>query len=457
MKSQIQKVLKGVDADYVEIRLEDSLVTNISFLGKDLDDCTQSVSYGGNVRALVKGGWGFTTFNNIDELESKVRVAIEHARSIGTRRGENLTLAEVEPVELRVAYEPINDFCAIPLVKKVEIVRGYNDLALAFDKAITTTNSRYHDKKRKIIFANSDGTYIEKEDGDLAISVSAVVRNPKGSFFGRAYNGSSNNFNIVYGLEEDVKKGCRDALEIAASEPVKGGKYTVILDPTLAGVFIHEAFGHLSEGDNVYEDPNLQQVMQLGREFGRPILNVADTGLDVGTRGHIVVDDEGVKTERTYLIKEGKLVGRLHSRETAAKMGEKPTGSARAISFMFPPIPRMRNTMIEAGDCPFDEMIRQTKDGLYCIGARGGQTNGELFTFSAADAFVVRDGKIAERVRDVTLTGNVFETLGNIDLVGNDYTLHDSGGGCGKGGQMPLPVSHGSPHIRIQNVVVGGK
>ena len=117
----------------------------------------------------------------------------------------------------------------------------------------------------------------------------------------------------------------------------------------------------------------------------------------------------------------------------------------------------MRTTVIEPGDVPFDEMVKNTQKGLYCINARGGQTNGELFTFTAMDAFMIRDGKIAERVRDVTLSGNVFETLKNIDMIGNDYQIDDGPGGCGKAGQMPLATSEGSPHIRIQNVVVGGQ
>jgi TldD protein len=117
----------------------------------------------------------------------------------------------------------------------------------------------------------------------------------------------------------------------------------------------------------------------------------------------------------------------------------------------------MRNTCIERGGADFDDMIAGTRLGVYAIRASGGQTNGEMFTFTAADAFMIRDGKLAERVRDVTLTGNVFKTLKDIDMVGDDLTMHDGPGGCGKAGQFPLPVSHGSPHVRIQNVVIGGE
>jgi TldD protein len=139
-------------------------------------------------------------------------------------------------------------------------------------------------------------------------------------------------------------------------------------------------------------------------------------------------------------------------------MGEKPTGNARALDYRFPPIPRMRNTCIGNGPHgTLDDLVKDVKLGIYAIDAHGGQTNGELFTFTAGQAFMIRDGKIAERVRDVTLSGNVFDTLRNITGIAGDYHVQDGAGGCGKGGQMPLPVSHGSPHIRIKDVVIGGR
>ncbi|MFC1974682.1 TldD/PmbA family protein, partial [Chloroflexota bacterium] len=173
-------------------------------------------------------------------------------------------------------------------------------------------------------------------------------------------------------------------------------------------------------------------------------------------RGSYKYDDEGVPATKTYLISEGKLVGRLHSRETAAKMGEKPTGNARAVSYRYPPIVRMTNTYIEPGSVSFDDMISDIKEGVYAKNWYGGTTSMEMFTFSAGEAYMIRDGKVAELLRPVVLTGNVFTTLNNIDAIGNDLDMNQ-GGGCGKGAQMPLPVSNGSPHIRIRHCLVGGK
>src|SRR5439155_168144 len=139
------------------------------------------------------------------------------------------------------------------------------------------------------------------------------------------------------------------AVDLLDAPRVRGGACPVILDNELAGVFIHEAFGHLSEADFVYENPQAREMMTLGRRFGKPVLNVGDNGAAKGLRGTLPYDDEGTPTQDTPLIKEGILVCRLHSRETAAKLGERPTGNARAISFRHAPIVRMTNTYIAPG------------------------------------------------------------------------------------------------------------
>ncbi len=149
-------------------------------------------------------------------------------------------------------------------------------------------------------------------------------------------------------------------------------------------------------------------------------------------------------------------MGRLHSRETAGKMSESATGNARALDFRFPPIVRMTNTFIEQGKTSFDDMIADIKLGVYARNWYGGMTSMEQFTFSAGEAYMIRNGKVAEMLRPVVLSGNVFATLEQVEAVGNDLHMNQ-GGGCGKGGQIPLPVSDGSPHIRIRNLLVGGK
>ncbi len=246
------------------------------------------------------------------------------------------------------------------------------------------------------------------------------------------------------------------AVALLKAPQAKGGEYTVVLDPVLAGVFVHEAFGHLSEADHIYENPQLKEVMVLGREFGDEHLNIIDDATLPDLRGSYAFDDEGTPAQRIHLIREGKLTGRLHSRETAAEMKETASGNARAISFRHPPIVRMSNTYIEPSDTTFEQMIGDIKEGIYARNWYGGTTSMEMFTFSAGEAFMIRNGKVEEMIRPVVLSGNVFDTLKRIDAIGDDLDMNQ-GGGCGKGGQSPLAVSNGSPHIRIQRCLIGGR
>ena len=275
----------------------------------------------------------------------------------------------------------------------------------------------------------------------------------------QAYNsiGDLRGYSKVENFEESCEEVTKRAVDLLSAKPVEAGKHTVIVDPKLCGVFTHEAFGHLSEADFIYENQKLREIMKLGKRFGSDELSIVDDGTLVGEAGYNKYDSEGTPTQKTYLIKDGILTNRLHSRETAAKMDKKPTGNARAISYGSEPIVRMTNTYMESRDQTFEDMLAGVDDGIYAKGSLGGQTNTEMFTFSAEEAYKIKDGKICEQVRDVVLTGNVFETLMNIDAIGNDRVLFGGLGGCGKGGQSPLRVSDGVPHIRIKDVTIGGR
>jgi TldD protein len=407
---------------------------------------------GGNIRALVRGGWGFVSFNSLENIDERIKLAVQEAEIAG--KGES-HLADIPVVVDKTAPHAAPNPVAIPLAHKKELLDGYNALIWKTPK-LQTSNIGYGDGYKMSIFLNSEGSFIQQEHTDVTLRVSAIASDGSQVQQANMSLGSPGDFAAIQHLDDDVKDMAQRAVGLLAAPQAKGGEYTVMLDPILAGVFVHEAFGHLSEADFVYENERMRELMVLGKKFGRPELNIVDGAAVPDLRGSFKYDDEGTPATRTHLIKEGVLVGRLHSRETAAKMGEKPTGNARAINHRFPPIVRMTNTYIENGKTTFEEMIADIKEGVYARNWYGGTTSMEMFTFSAGEAFMIRNGKIAELVRPVVLTGNVFQTLHNIDAIGNDLDMNQ-GGGCGKAGQSPLPVSNGSPHIRIQKCLVGGK
>jgi len=452
IRDQIFDALKAGRADYIEIRIEEGEATRIQYRGWELEEIGRTTSLGGNVRALVKGGWGFVSFNELAGLRDKVELAVRQAGLVGK---EKSMLAPVEPQVDTVEPELRKNPLSVSLAEKKRLLDEYNELIMGTPK-IQTSVLGYADSRRKVIFASSEGSYLEQGRVDVTLRLAAVAREGGDVQQVVLSEGSSGDYSSIEGLHNQVSEAAKHAVELLSAPSVKGGEYTVVLDPVLGGVFAHEAFGHLSESDFVYENERLREIMVLGRRFGGEHLNIVDGGAFPGLRGSYKYDDEGVPSTRTYLIREGVLVGRLHSRETAAKMGEKPTGNARAINYRYPPIVRMTNTFIEPEKVSFEEMIGEIREGVYVKNWYGGTTSMEMFTFSAGEAFMIRNGRIAEPLRPVVLTGNVFTTLKNIDAIGNDLRFNQ-GGGCGKGAQSPLPVSNGSPHIRIRKCIVGGR
>lgn len=440
---------------YGELRLEESEVTSISFRGKELEELSVSKSRGGNIRILGRYGWGFVSFNDISykSIEDYFDQAYRASNLI---LGKDLEIEHSGPVVDRVIVPMKKDFRGIPLEEKKKLLEEYNNIMLSFSPKIQSTQVRYTDRFTKRYFINTEGVDVIQERGDIAGVLFALAK--EGDLVEQYHYslGGIDGFQIIEGLHDKALHTAEMAVRLLSAPVVKGGEYTVVLDQRLAGVFIHEAFGHLSEADHVYENEKLKELMVIGKRFGPDFLNVIDDPTYPGLRGSYKYDDEGVLSRKTYLIKNGILSGRLHSRETARKMGESVTGNARAINYRFQPIVRMSNTYIEPGIYSFEDLISDIKYGIYAVGAYGGQTSMEMFTFSAQEGYIIENGSLGDLVRDVVLTGNVFTTLQNIEGIGNDLEF-SQGGGCGKGGQSPLPVSTGSPHIRIRNVVVGGR
>jgi TldD protein len=271
--------------------------------------------------------------------------------------------------------------------------------------------------------------------------------------------GGNTDFSPLLNREEDLKQQVAKACELLDAEPAKAGIFPVLLDPSESGVFIHEAFGHLSEADGLQNNPSFRARLQLGTALGNPILHVADDATLPGLPGSYEIDDEGVRGMRTPLITAGVLSGRMHSRETAAEFGEPLSGNMRAVDVQFSPIVRMSNILIEAGDSSIDEMISSIDNGYYLVGAKGGQTSGDQFSFGAQWGYRIQNGRLGNMVRDINMSGELFSTLKGISMIAGDVKFGERGG-CGKGGAGPMQMNRksgkGSPHIKIDAVTIGG-
>jgi TldD protein len=172
MRDLISDALKGQDADYIEIHFEESQSTSIAYRGERLEEISRARSSGGNVRALVRGSWGFVSFNHLDGLRDRVALAVEEARLAGR---EPLRLFPTETVVDTVVSQLKNDATTIPLSAKKELLDSYNDIMLSIPR-IQSTRINYRDGRKQRTFANSEGSYIEQTKTDLALRLEAIAR-----------------------------------------------------------------------------------------------------------------------------------------------------------------------------------------------------------------------------------------------------------------------------------------
>ncbi|MDP6632620.1 MAG: DNA gyrase modulator, partial [Dehalococcoidales bacterium] len=227
---QISESLPKYEADYIELRLEENQTSNIAYRGRNLESVNKSTAVGGNVRALVKGGWGFVSFNSLDEIPNRIEAAVKQAKFIG---GEESRLAEVEPVVDTVLVEGQTDPAALPLIEKKQLLDEYVDIIWT-TPGIQTSVVGYGDGRKNTIFLNSAGSYIEQERIDFTMRLSVVAAKDSEVTQVGLSLGSRGDFPAMQGLNQKVSQMAERAVDMLSAPQVKGGEYTVILDPVLA-------------------------------------------------------------------------------------------------------------------------------------------------------------------------------------------------------------------------------
>jgi TldD protein len=231
---------------------------------------------------------------------------------------------------------------------------------------------------------------------------------------------------------------------------------TVVLGPGWPGILLHEAIGHGLEGDFNRKGSSAFSG-RIGQRVAAPGVTVVDDGTISRRRGSLNVDDEGNPTQRSVLIEDGILRGYIQDTLNARLMGMAPTGNGRRESYAHVPMPRMTNTYMLNGDKDPAEIIGSVRNGLYAANFGGGQVDivSGKFVFSAAEAYMIENGKITYPVKGATLIGNGPDALTHVSMIGNNMSLDPGVGTCGKEGQS-VPVGVGQPTLRIDGLTVGG-
>ncbi|CAN7499445.1 metalloprotease TldD [Pararhizobium sp. LjRoot235] len=256
--------------------------------------------------------------------------------------------------------------------------------------------------------------------------------------------------------QRGADEALRQALVNLSAIDAPAGAMDVVLSSGWPGVMLHEAVGHGLEGDFNRKKTSAFAGL-MGSQVAAKGVTVVDDGTIEARRGSLTIDDEGTPSGYNVLIDDGKLVGYMQDRQNARLMGMKPTGNGRRESYAHVPMPRMTNTYMLSGDKTPEEIIASVKKGIYAVSFGGGQvdiTSGK-FVFGCTEAYLIDNGKIGAPVKGAMLIGNGPDAMQRIAMIGNDMKLDTGMGNCGKGGQW-VPVGVGQPHLRMNEMTVGG-
>jgi TldD protein len=414
-----------------------------------------SIDRGVGVRAVAGEKQAFAYSDDISL--PALRNAAHAVRAIG-RQGQSAVAPLGARGRARRLYTALDPVASLAEAAKVQLLERLEAKARARDPRVVQVMASLAGEHETVLIARSDGQVVADVRPLTRVSITVIVE--ENGRREQGYSGGGGRFDYAYfddaRLDEYARRAVDQALVNLGARDAPAGTMTVVLGNGWPGILLHEAIGHGLEGDFNRKGTSAF-AGRVGERVAAQGITVVDDGTIDDRRGSLNLDDEGNPTQRTVLIEDGVLRGYMHDRQNGALTGVESTGNGRRESFAHLPMPRMTNTIMLAGERDPAEIIASVQRGLYAVNFGGGQvdiTSGK-FVFSAAEAWMIEDGKLAYPVKGATLIGNGPDALTRVSMVGNDLALDSGIGTCGKEGQS-VPVGVGQPTLRIDGLTVGG-
>ncbi len=448
----------ALSAAHVELRVDDTVQTAIDVRDDKVEVVSQRSDTGHSARVLCDGTWGFAASHGSRGVESTISEAVSAARGIGRHDGMgSVELADVKPQVRSVPCNPPTPLKDILVADKLRFLQGICLSVRKKDPRISTARASYREMTGKRYLATGEGTSIETEVSSIYLMCTASGAD--GSTVGSSRDEVAR---VCAGWELFEKAEPSERISERLVAKVRGqldgvtckrGSFPCVLGPRVVGMLAHEALGHLSEADYFASGAFAGKE---GRLIAPKDVTMVDSPRLKDGFGNIDLDDEGVVPRKVTLIEQGRLKDKMTNREWAARLGSRPSGSARAETYKVPPIIRMRNTYFEKGDRSLAELLHGVKRGYYCGDVRGGQAEANSsFQVAIQDCFEIRDGEMGRPVRGLAISGVALKSLKLIDGLGKDFGIESSY--CGKSDQY-MATSDGGPHMRFRKggIIFGG-
>lgn len=443
--------------DYADLFFEYSISNELTLRDNQVNAIASNIDYGVGIRVL-KGeqtGYAYAERTDLKELE---RAALTAAQIATTPHNGTISVPEPCAIEFTTKYPVITPWEDCSVIRKKEYLQHLNELIFEIDPRIKKVVERIADSDTKVMFFNSLGDFYCDRRPIASLTASCVAVD--GGITETCSVSRSHRMGCEMlddSLMEDVVDKIKKQLEnIFTAKQPKGGEMAVVMGAGGSGILLHEAIGHAFEADfnrkgtSIFSD-------KMGKQICSKKINVVDDGTLKASRGAVNVDDEGVPGQKTYMVKDGVLNSYLHDRISAKYYGVSPTGNGRRESFRFNPIPRMRTTYMENGECTEADLIKSVKRGIYVDNFRNGQVQigaGD-FTFYVKSGFMIENGKLTTPVKDINIIGNGPKALADILEIADNNTIEESTWTCGK--DQYCYVSCGMPSVLVKSLIVGGE
>ncbi len=452
---EIFDISMSTGARFSEVFVENKKVQTVNMINGVVENTIGGINEGVGIR-LFDGMTALYGYTNDTSRESLLKVASELAMAVAKKGDKKIIMPfinqKIENIH-KIKYLPTSSH------KKdaVQFLKEVHGASKKYSNLITETTGTYLSNIQNVLIANSEGVFVEDERINTRILAKATATKNGDKQNGYEAPGAM----VGYELLENINSQslgtdiAERAVKMVNADFCPSGKMDVIIDNGFGGVIFHEACGHSLEATGVAKGASV-----FCGKMGEKIANEKVTAIDDGTMpnkwGSLNVDDEGHKSQKNILIKDGILTSYMVDKLNGEKMGVTSTGSGRRESYKYAPTSRMTNTYIDNGRDKFEDIIKNTEYGLYAKKMGGGSVQpatGE-FNFATLEAYIVRNGEICEPVKGATLIGKGQEVLHNIDMVSDNLRLSE--GMCGSlSGNIPTSV--GQPTIRVKNLTVGGR
>ena len=419
------------------------------------------------IRAFLNGGWGFCVLKDLNRkaILTGFQKAITLARLSESLCKHKFKIDERDPLIKSFNVQIQQKLEEVDIEEKIQLVKHHEKIASDYSSKVKNTRTLYIDGHANSILINSIHNNINQDLSFLRLF--SLVYTQEEGILQRAINsvGGIGGYEIINTekAENLSEKSAKEAVDLLQAKSPIGGKFTIIVDPKLAGTMIHEAFGHACEADLVLNNDSILKD-KINKKVASEAVNIIDNptmnqgkkfGIPYELFGCYFVDDEGIPSQKTTIIKNGILKNYLHNLETSSRLDTVPNGHGRSSSFSARPQVRMGFTFLEPGDWSTEEIIKDTKNGILCEDFQYGYTDPSTgnFQFKCKFSYKIENGEKKELMRDVSLSGMILEVLNKISAIGKETNYSD--GMCGKGGQS-IRVCDGGPYIRMDNITVGG-